>query len=81
MKEQIEKALKEGRLRFFKNGKYSYTPSKEYETRFSKQAVEKESTVIKNSVQKLDNLVYGFMVAEKTNKRVSHVTNGKIILV
>ena len=80
MKEQVEKALKEGRLRFFKNGKYSYKPSKEYETRFSKQTVERESTVIKNSVQKLDSLMYAFKVAEKTGKTVSHVSNGKIIL-
>ena len=78
MNKNVEKALKEGRLKF--SPKYNYEPSKEYQTRFKKESVERESTVIKNSVKKLDNLMYAFKVAEKTGKTVSHVSDGKIIL-
>lgn len=80
MNKNVEKALKEGRLKFYDNGSYSYKPSKEYKTRFKKESVERKSTVIKNSVKKLDSLMYAFKVAEKTGKTVSHVSDGKIIL-
>lgn len=82
MNEKVKKALNEGRLKFFENGKYSYKPSKEYTTRFNKKDnSDSYSKVIKDTVKKLDNLTYAFTVAQKTNKRVSHVSNGKIILV
>ena len=81
MNKNVEKALKEGRLKFYGNGSYSYKPSKEYQTKFKKESVERKSTVIKNSVQKLDSLMYAFKVAEKTGKTVSHVSDGKIILI
>ena len=80
MNKNVEKALKEGRLKFYDNGSYSYKPSKEYQTKFKKESVERKSTVIKNSVKKLDSLMYAFKVAEKTGKTVSHVSDGKIIL-
>ena len=38
-------------------------------------------TALEKELKKLDNLTYAFTVAQKTNKRVSHVSNGKIILV
>ena len=82
MNSNIKKALSEGRLKFFNNGKYKYTPSKEYVTKFgNNNKSDSEIKVLRDSVRKLDNLSYAFTVAQKTNKRVSHVSNGKIILV
>lgn len=80
-KGNVEKALKEGRLKFYRNGSYSYVPSLEYKTRNNTKTVENTSKVIKDSIHKLDRIAYAFSVAEKTSKKVSHVSNGKIILI
>jgi hypothetical protein len=37
----VKKAMSENRLRFNRNGSYSYTPSKEYELKYGKIAKEK----------------------------------------
>lgn len=74
----VEKAIKEGRLKFYSNGSYSYKPSQEYLTKVKKIPI---NTVVRDSIKKLDNLLYAFGVAEKQGKKVSHVSDGKIILV
>jgi hypothetical protein len=82
MNEKVKKALNEGRLKFFDNGRYSYKPSKEYLTKFGKKSISSsEIKILRDSVKKLDNLSHAFIVAEERNKKVSHVSNGKIILV
>ena len=82
MNSNIKKALSEGRLKFFNNGKYKYTPSKEYVTRFgNNNKSDSEIKVLRDSIKKLDRIDYAFTVAENRNKKVSHVSNGKIILV
>jgi len=85
MNDKIKKAIDEGRLRFFSNGKYSYKPSSEYTSKFvNKEAevkAESLSSVIKNSIKKLDALDRAFGIAETRNKKVSHVSNNKIILI
>jgi hypothetical protein len=85
MNDRIKKAIDEGRLRFFSNGKYSYKPSSEYTSKFvNKEAevkAESLSSVIKNSIKKLDALDRAFGIAETKNKKVSHVSNNKIILI
>lgn len=85
MNERIKKAIDEGRLRFFSNGKYSYKPSSEYTSKFVNKTTEVKteslSSVIKNSIKKLDALDRAFGIAETKNKKVSHVSNNKIILI
>lgn len=82
MNNTIKKALDEGRLKFYGNGRYSYKPSKEYLTKFGKkEIVESEIKVLRDSIKKLDRIDYAFTVAKERNKTVSHVSNGKIILV
>jgi len=85
MNDKIKKAIDEGRLRFFSNGKYSYKPSSEYTSKFvNKEAevkAESLSSVIRNSIKKLDALDRAFGIAETRNKKVSHVSNNKIILI
>lgn len=82
MNEKVKNALNEGRLKFFENGRYSYKPSKEYLAKFGKKQVDdSEIKILRDSVKKLDNLSYAFTVAEKKHMKVSHVSNGKIILV
>jgi hypothetical protein len=85
MNERIKKAIDEGRLRFFSNGKYSYKPSSEYTSKFVNKEAEVKgeslSSVIKNSIKKLDALDRAFGIAETRNKKVSHVSNNKIILI
>jgi hypothetical protein len=85
MNDRIKKAIDEGRLRFFSNGKYSYKPSSEYTSKFVNKTTEVKaeslSSVIKNSIKKLDALDRAFGIAETRNKKVSHVSNNKIILI
>ena len=84
MKESIERAFREKRLRFFSNGKYSYTPSKEYLAKFKgEKAVVKSDPYLpslKEVANKLWRLEKAFEVAERRGKRVSHVAGGKIRL-
>ena len=80
----IKKALQEGRIRFYNNGSYSYIPSKEYMEmkKNSKKAKKNEEiTVLKDCISKLQNLDKAFIVAANKNKKVSHVFNGKIVLI
>ena len=80
----IKKALQEGRIRFYNNGSYSYIPSKEYMEmkKNSKKAQENEEiSTLKKCISKLQNLDKAFIVAANQNKKVSHVFNGKIVLI
>jgi len=82
MTETIKKAINDGRLRFFSNGKYSYKPSAEYLNKFgNKEAGESLSTVIKNSIKKLDAIDRAFGIAETRGKKVSHISHNKFILI
>ena len=81
MHPKVQKAFEEGRLRFFNNGGYSYKPSKEYVTRFGKRETNSPIKVFRDSITKLDNLDKAFEIAERKHKKVSHVSNGRIILV
>ena len=82
MNERIEKELYE---RYFRNGKYCFKASEEYkQKKLQKQTevkAESLSSVIKNSIKKLDALDRAFGIAETRNKKVSHVSNNKIILI
>ena len=79
----IQKAIDEKRIRFFSNGSYSYIPSEEYKKMKNKQKKEKneEITVLKDCITKLKNLDKAFVTAAVQNKKVSHVFNGKIVLI
>lgn len=71
------------------NGRYKYIPSKEYmemRANLEKKAthpIPKDSFIklLKGAHKKLSNLNYAFKVAEETNRRVSHILEGKIVLV
>ena len=82
MHKNVQKALQERRLRFFSNGKYSYTPSKEYLAKFKgEKAVVKSDPYLpslKEVANKLWRLEKAFEVAERRGKRVSHVTGNVI---
>lgn len=82
MKESIERAFREKRLRFFSNGKYSYQPSKEYLAKFKgEKAVVKSDPYLpslKAVAFRLNKLVLAFEVAERRGQRVSHVTGNVI---
>ena len=79
----IQKAIEEKRIRFFSNGSYSYIPSEEYKEMKNKQKKEinEEVDMLKKCIAKLENLDKAFIVAANKNKKVSHVFNGKIVLV
>ena len=80
----IQQAIEEKRLRFFNNGSYSYKPSRKYEEMKQKSVfIKKETTqnVLRECVSKLSTLGNAFEIAKKQGKVVSHVFNGKIILV
>ena len=85
MNEKIKKAIDEGRLRFFPNGRYSYKPSSEYTSKFvNKEAAvkgESLSSVIRNSIKKLDAIDKSFCIAETRNTKVSHISHNKFILI
>ena len=83
MKNGIQKAIEEKRIRFFSNGSYSYIPSEEYKEMKNKQKKEinEEVDMLKKCIAKLENLDKAFIVAANKNKKVSHVFNGKIVLV
>ena len=81
MQESIEKAFREKRLRFFSNGKYSYTPSKEYLAKFKGEKAVKSDPYLpslKEVANKLWRLEKAFEVAERRGQRVSHVTGNVI---
>ncbi len=80
----IAKAINENRLRFFPNGKYSYIPSDAYVTKFQKKEqteLGKFKRVYQDVADKLANLETAFIVGHQQNKRVSHISGGKIKLV
>lgn len=85
MNEKIKKAIDEGRLRFFPNGRYSYKPSSEYTSKFVNKEAEVKgeslSSVIRNSIKKLDAIDRAFGVAETRGKKVSHISHNKFILI
>lgn len=71
----VRKAISEGRLRFFKNGSYSYVPSKEYlDLKKGKKKKETEAYILKGAARRLNRLV---QVMDK-GKRVVRVTNNVI---
>lgn len=81
MRESIEKAFREKRLRFFSNGKYSYTPSQEYLAKFKGEKAVKSDPYLpslKAVAFRLNKLVLAFEVAERRGQRVSHVTGNVI---
>ena len=86
MNEKIKKAIDEGRLKFKKeNGKYYYKPSDEYISKFVNKTTEVKteslSSVIKNSIKKLDAIDKAFGIAETRGKKVSHISHNKFILI
>lgn len=85
MNDKIKKAIDEGRLRFFPNGKYSYKPSREYTSKFVNKKAEVKgespSSVIRNSIKKLDAIDRAFRIAETRGKKVSHISHNKFILI
>lgn len=71
----VRKAISEGRLRFFRNGSYSYTPSKEYlELKKAKPKNETEAYVLKGAARRIRRLVD---VMDK-GKKVTRVSNNVI---
>ncbi len=80
----VKQAIEEKRLRFFQNGSYSYIPSKEYKEMKEKSVFtkkESEKNILRECVNKLTNLEKAFVTATLQNKKVTHVFNGRIILV
>ena len=79
----IEEAIKEGRLIFFKNGKYKYKPSKKWFE--SKNKIEERSSLrIESSgtfgaLKKLEKLDKGFQYSQKTGKRFIGVSENKFV--
>lgn len=80
----VQKAIQEKRLIFFPNGQYSYKPSETYINKFKKKEITpigKFKRPYQEAIHKLCNLESAFILAEKTGKKVSHASGGKIILV
>lgn len=80
----VKQAIEEKRLRFFQNGSYSYIPSKEYKEMKEKSVfTEKASELrgLKKCVKKLTILEESLIQATLLGKKVSHVFNGRVILV
>lgn len=84
-----ELTRKKGKFVQTRSGGYRYIPSKEY-TQMKTNIENRPKGVLPKgefyrilvkSIQKLKNLEYAFVVAQKTQRRVSHVGSGKIILV
>ena len=79
----VQQAIKEGRLQFFANGSYRYTPSQEYLNKFKREKAKAVSYLqgLKDAVDKLDRLDKAFQIAKERGKRVSHVSFNRIHLV
>lgn len=72
-------AQREGRLKFFLNGSYKYTPSEKYkQMRVKLYPQDKLEKVIVKSLPKLDSIIKAFEVAESKGKKVTYISEGKI---
>ena len=82
MNERIEKELYE---RYFRNGKYCFKASEEYKQKKLQKQTEVKgeslSSVIRNSIKKLDAIDKAFGIAETRGKKVSHISHNKFILI
>ena len=82
MNQKIEKEIYE---RYFRNGKYSFEASEEYKQKKLQKQTEVKgeslSSVIRNSIKKLDAIDRAFGVAETRGKKVSHISHNKFILI
>lgn len=76
MNQAIQRAEAEGRLIVFPNGRYKYTPSQEYITKFQKVIPLRRE--VRKAVDKIDRIVEAMDNAYLNDRVVTHCNNGVI---
>ena len=73
---KIAKAIEEGRLVFFKNGAYKYTPSQNFTKPNVVRVPSTEIQVMKDSIKRLDKII-GWL--DRPNEKLVRIHNNKAI--